>query len=975
MQYMTRRKSGTKLRTIKCKAKMLILRKLIIPWMIPYFILSGLQQSMADKQNTVQRQTKLAKVGFPTEITCSFNFPDRDYYIIWFKNGNHLFQHEPAISLDFRIDGRVYTINEQEETALLGIQKVRVGDAGEYYCTAVHTFVGRPMFQYWKINVQDGPIIASTRYVMENETFSAQCCVTFTYSTEPVKYLWSLGIPLATTFTDNFDGNVTCSNVSFTAVRGFHNKLLVCTIQNELNSSTNKRINVMDKQNTVQRQTKLAKVGFSTVITCSIDFLDRNYFVIWYKNGKYLFEHEPRMSLNLSRDGRIYTRNEQEDIALLRIQNVSVRDAGEYHCKAVHISVGKPMFQYWKINVQVPPTMKLQINGHDTNATVFLANGTHVNITCYAEDSTTKAYISWNCNEKTCPSEGSLSNDMHEKLNNATREFFTADSTINYTAMRNEDVICTAGIYGDRNWTKSVKISVFVPPTMNFQINGHETNATVFLANGTHVNFTCYAEDSMPKANISWKCGRKTCEGSPLNDLHKRLNSASLELFTTSSTINYMAMRNEDVICTAGMYGKRNWTKNVKISVFDLNPDRSRNNKLVHLVIILTGGVVLTGCLLIMRNKLCSHRTTLPYVNRETTLDNRYTHVAMSSRELSTIQSNRAEPFNIGQSKQEQGNRNRKNERKCLSADDVKLSFQLSGEGTITYWEGTLSSGDSSSSFTKVIAKSVSENACMKEILNFRALASTVIRLQTHENIVEVLGVSLEDVPYFIYQEYIETGTLKDVLMSGGSYKVAPSNYKKNVQLTTFAADVCEGMYFLAKQNYRHPGLSARKALLSSTGRCKLYDFWPADLATDVMNQILTKKIPPIAWLAPETVFIGNYLEKSDVWSFGVVLWEIFSLGKTPFGGLTCTEIENKLRRNETLEQPMACAGGIFGAMLSMWNPTIDERPSFESLQLTLRGYLNDMRQSCNYDADDEEPSYFTLNKYQIDDDYTEHMP
>ncbi|XP_071841799.1 uncharacterized protein [Apostichopus japonicus] len=759
MQYMTRCKSGTKLNTIKSKAKMLILRKLIITWMFPYFLIYVLHQALADKPNTVQTQTRLAKVGFSTEITCSFNFSDRDYYIIWYKNGNHLYKQEPATFPNIRKDGRVYAINEQEKTASLGIQKVRVGDAGEYYCKAVHTFTGKPMFQYWKIRVQDGPTIAPTRSVMENETFSAQCCVTLTYSTEPVKYLWSLGIPLVMTFRDSFDGNVTCSNVSFTAVRRFHNKLLVCTIQNELNSSTHKRINVL------------------------------------------------------------------------------------------------------------------------------------------------------------------------------------------------------------------------VPPTMNFQINGHETNATVFLANGTHVNFTCYAEDSMPKANISWKCGRKTCEGSPLNDLHKRLNSASLELFTTSSTINYMAMRNEDVICTAGMYGKRNWTKNVKISVFDLNPDRSRNNKLVHLVIILTGGVVLTGCLLIMRNKLCSHRTTLPYVNRETTLDNRYTHVAMSSRELSTIQSNRAEPFNIGQSKQEQGNRNRKNERKCLSADDVKLSFQLSGEGTITYWEGTLSSGDSSSSFTKVIAKSVSENACMKEILNFRALASTVIRLQTHENIVEVLGVSLEDVPYFIYQEYIETGTLKDVLMSGGSYKVAPSNYKKNVQLTTFAADVCEGMYFLAKQNYRHPGLSARKALLSSTGRCKLYDFWPADLATDVMNQILTKKIPPIAWLAPETVFIGNYLEKSDVWSFGVVLWEIFSLGKTPFGGLTCTEIENKLRRNETLEQPMACAGGIFGAMLSMWNPTIDERPSFESLQLTLRGYLNDMRQSCNYDADDEEPSYFTLNKYQIDDDYTEHMP
>ncbi|XP_071841809.1 uncharacterized protein [Apostichopus japonicus] len=587
MQYMTRCKSGTKLRTIKCKAKMLILRKLIITWMFPYFLIYVLHQALADKPNTVQRQTRLAKVGFSTEITCSFNFPDRKYYIIWSKNGNHLFQHEPAGSLNIRKDGRVYAINEQEQTALLGIQKVRVGDAGEYDCKAIHKFAGKPMFQYWKINVQDGPIIAPTRSVMENETFSAQCCVTFTYSTEPVKYLWSLGIPLATTFTDNFDGNVTCSNVSFTAVRGVHNKLLVCTIQNELNSSTHKRINVIDKQNTVQRQTKLAKVGFSTEITCSIDFLDRNYIVIWYKNGKYLFEHEPRMSLNLSRDGRIYTRNEQEDIALLRIQNVSVRDGGKYDCKAVPTFVGTPMFQYWKINVQDGPII--------ASTRYVMENETFSAQCCVTFTySTEPVKYLW-----------TIGIPLATKITDNFDGNVTC-SNVSFTAVRgvhNKLLVCT--VQNELNSSTHKRINVMVPPTMNLQINGHETNATVFLANGTHVNFTCYAEDSMPKANISWKCGRKTCEGSPLYDLHKRLNSASLELFTTSSTINYMAMRNEDVICTAGMYGKRNWTKSVKISVFDLNPDRPRNNMLVHLVIILTGGVVLTGCLLIMRNKLC----------------------------------------------------------------------------------------------------------------------------------------------------------------------------------------------------------------------------------------------------------------------------------------------------------------------------------------------------------------------------------
>ncbi|PIK35513.1 putative tyrosine kinase receptor Cad96Ca-like [Apostichopus japonicus] len=268
-----------------------------------------------------------------------------------------------------------------------------------------------------------------------------------------------------------------------------------------------------------------------------------------------------------------------------------------------------------------------------------------------------------------------------------------------------------------------------------------------------------------------------------------------------------------------------------------------------------------------------------------------------------------------------------------LNSEDVQLNFQLPGAGTMKYWVATYSSeGDK---VTKIIAKSVSENARMKEILNFRALAKNATIMPRHQNIVDVLGVSLEDVPYFIYQEYIEYGTLKDFLMrnyqesSGGSSKQDTPDQEKTLHLTMFAADICEGMLFLKKQNCHHPGLAARKVLLSPSGRCKLYDFWPVDLAQDRVKQILDKKLPPLAWLAPETVFLGHFMEKSDIWNFGVVLWEIYSLGEIPFGGLTCAEIESKLRNKESLDQPLTCPGGIFGHMLATWNSAIDERPTF----------------------------------------------
>ncbi|PIK45713.1 putative fibroblast growth factor receptor 1-like [Apostichopus japonicus] len=178
--------------------------------------------------------------------------------------------------------------------------------------------------------------------------------------------------------------------------------------------------------------------------------------------------------------------------------------------------------------------------------------------------------------------------------------------------------------------------------------------------------------------------------------------------------------------------------------------------------------------------------------------------------------------------------------------------------------------------------------------------------------------------------------------------------------------------YHLCVSLYRHPSLSARKALINSRGQCKLYDFWPVELANDAVNQLLEQKIPPIAWLPPETVFIGQYSEKSDIWSFGVVVWEIFSLGETPFGGLTCAEIEDKLRRKQYLEQPRSCAGGIFGAMLSMWNPSVDKRPSFSNLHMTLQAFLNDMNKTIIERFAEDGPNYFSLEKDSSNDVYIE---
>ncbi|PIK49528.1 hypothetical protein BSL78_13588 [Apostichopus japonicus] len=165
---------------------------------------------------------------------------------------------------------------------------------------------------------------------------------------------------------------------------------------------------------------------------------------------------------------------------------------------------------------------------------------------------------------------------------------------------------------------------------------------------------------------------------------------------------------------------------------------------------------------------------------------------------------------------------------------------------------------------------------------------------------------------------------------------------------------------------FRHPALTTSKVLISvSTGKCKLYDFVPEDHAKDRLLRIIAKKNAPLAWLPPESIFFRQYCEKSDVWSLSVALWEIFSLGETPYSGLSGDEIESHIRNGSYLSQPMACPGTIFGVMLSSKDITTSSRPSFEQLQQRMRIVLASMEEDTvnNCIDDNGDNSYFNLEE------------
>ncbi|XP_038052506.1 tyrosine kinase receptor Cad96Ca-like [Patiria miniata] len=158
----------------------------------------------------------------------------------------------------------------------------------------------------------------------------------------------------------------------------------------------------------------------------------------------------------------------------------------------------------------------------------------------------------------------------------------------------------------------------------------------------------------------------------------------------------------------------------------------------------------------------------------------------------------------------------------------------------------------------------------------------------SHPNVVKLLGYCIEKDPVYVIVEYLAKGDLKSVLMEyrdkdpGTGYSNLPGLSKSlSRTLVKFAWDVANGMAYISSLKYVHRDLAARNVLVGEDMVCKVSDF---GLARDVMNTRIYHRESqgplPMRWMALESIFDDVYTTKSDVWSFGILLWEIVTLGK-----------------------------------------------------------------------------------------------
>ena len=216
-------------------------------------------------------------------------------------------------------------------------------------------------------------------------------------------------------------------------------------------------------------------------------------------------------------------------------------------------------------------------------------------------------------------------------------------------------------------------------------------------------------------------------------------------------------------------------------------------------------------------------------------------------------------------------------------------------------------------------------------------------RLDDHPNVINLVGCVSRTEPYMVLITYVPNGDLLGYLRKsrGGDDKyfndpdIKPSTDLTSKHLIRFAKDIACGMEFLALNKVVHRDLAARNILLDGNLVCKVTDFGMARNVkyTDEIYTRISKTRIPVKWTAIESLMYGKCTSYSDVWSYGIVLFEIFTIGGRPYPRVKGPRVYTLLKDGYRMDKPKHVNEELYSVMLQCWNSNPEERPSFSVLQ------------------------------------------
>jgi len=222
----------------------------------------------------------------------------------------------------------------------------------------------------------------------------------------------------------------------------------------------------------------------------------------------------------------------------------------------------------------------------------------------------------------------------------------------------------------------------------------------------------------------------------------------------------------------------------------------------------------------------------------------------------------------------------------------------------------------------KVAVKTLKDSS--KAAQQFLAEASVMTALR-HPNLVQLMGVVIGETIHIV-TEFMGRGSLVDYLRSRGR-----SVIQKKDQID-FATDTCRGMAYLEDRKLVHRDLAARNVLISDENVAKVSDF---GLARPMESNQEGGKFP-IKWTSPEALRDSKFTNKSDMWSFGILMWEIYSFGRVPYPRIPLADVVIHVEQGYRMEAPDGCPKEIYDIMREAWELDPNKRPAFKDVSVRL---------------------------------------